>query len=227
METGLLVLTLVLAVFDWIATEKKWHKVRLFSKPATLVALTAWFSAAAGWNGANLWFGLALVFSLLGDINLMFPGRFFLPGLLSFMLAHMFYIAGFNQGPLPLNLLSLVMAVVVAVAGALIFGRIRVGLAGTAEGRRMMIPVLVYSAIISLMLISAWLCLLRPGWPFDAALAASVGALLFFISDSVLAYNRFVEKTPHSDLLVMSTYHLGQIAIIAGVVLLNVAMVGK
>ena len=221
METILLVLTFILAVFDWVATEKNWHKVRLFSKPATLMALIAWFSAAAGWNGANLWFGLALVFSLLGDVNLMFPDRLFLPGLLSFMLAHVFYIAGFNQGPLPLNLLSLVIAGVVAGAGALIFGRVRVGLVRTPEGRRMRVPVLVYSTVISLMLISAWLCLLRPGWPLDAALAASVGALLFFISDSVLAYNRFVGKTPHSDLLVMGTYHLGQIAIIAGVVLLN------
>ena len=219
METGLLVLTLVLAVFDWIATEKNWHKVRLFSKPATVMALIAWFSAAAGWNGADLWFGLALVFSLVGDVNLMFPDRFFLPGLLSFMLAHVFYIAGFNQGPLPLNLLSLFIAGLVAGGGALVFRRIRVGLVRTAEGRRMMLPVLVYSTIISLMLISAWLCLLRPGWSFYAALAASLGALLFFISDSVLAYNRFVEKTPHSDLLVMSTYHLGQIAIIVGVVL--------
>src|ERR1035437_5377631 len=99
METILLVLTFILAVFDWVATEKNWHKVRLFSKPATLMALIAWFSAAAGWNGANLWFGLALVFSLLGDVNLMFPDRLFLPALLSFMLAHVFYIAGFNQGP--------------------------------------------------------------------------------------------------------------------------------
>jgi uncharacterized membrane protein YhhN len=219
MGSALLALTLALAVVDWAAAEKNWHAVHFFCKPATLLALIAWFSVAAGWSGANLWFGLALVFSLLGDVALMFPERLFMPGLASFLLAHIFYIAGFNQGALSLNPLALVVAVLAVGAFGFVFSRLRAGLVGSPAGRRMLLPVAIYSITISLMVVSAWLCLFRPAWPLNAALAAGVGALLFFCSDSVLAYNRFVRETPHHDLLVMSAYHLGQIAIIAGVVL--------
>jgi uncharacterized membrane protein YhhN len=219
MQPLFLALTIILAPLDWLVTEKHWQSVRLVSKPAVLLALIAWFSLAAGWDGANLWFGLALVFSLLGDINLMFPERFFLPGLVSFLLAHIFYILGFNTGPLAGSPLGLVLLAVVAAAGVLVYRRLRVGLHGSPEGRRMMAPVILYSVTISLMLASAWLCLFRPGWPTGAALCAGIGAALFFSSDSVLAYNRFVAPTRYHDLVVMSTYHLGQIALIAGVVL--------
>lgn len=219
MGTTLLALTLALAVVDWAAVERNWRAVHFFCKPATLLALIAWFSVAAGWGGANLWFGLALMLSLLGDVNLLFPGRLFLPGLVAFLLAHIAYIVGFSQGLLSLNALALVIVGVAVGAFAFVFSRLRAGLLGSAEGRRMLLPVVIYSITLSLMVISAWLCLFRPAWPLNAALAAGIGALLFYCSDSLLGYNRFVRETPHHDLLVMSAYHLGQIAIIAGVVL--------
>jgi len=220
MATALLGMTLALAAVDWAAAEKNWRRLHYFFKPAALLAMIAWFSVAAGWGRANLWFGLALVFSLLGDINLLFPERLFLPGLASFLLAHVLYIVGFNQAPLVLQAPQ-ALAVLALAAGAFgfVFGRLWSGLAHIAGGRRMLLPVIFYSVTISLMVVSAWLCLFRPAWPLNAALAAGLGALLFFCSDSLLAYNRFVKQTAHHDLLVMSAYHLGQIGIIAGVIL--------
>ncbi len=215
---ALLVPTFVLAVADWIGTERGWVRSRYFTKPAVLLALIAWFSLANGWGGADLWFGLALVFSLLGDISLMLPERYFLLGLVAFLLAHVLYIVGFNQSPLNPDPLALVIIGLVAVSGLRVFTIIRSGLVRTNEGRKLLAPVMVYSLAISVMLISAWLCLFRPDWPLPAAFLVGVGALLFFVSDSVLAYNRFIRRFPHGELLVMTTYHLGQIAIIAGVV---------
>ena len=219
MSTALLVLTFALAIADWIATERGWVKARYLTKPAVLLALIAWFSVTNGWGGADLWFGLALVFSLLGDVNLMLPARYFLPGLVAFLLAHVLYSVGFNQSPVNPDPLALVIIVLVAVSGLRVFTVVRSGLVRTSDGRKLLVPVMVYSLAISVMLISAWLCLFRPGWPLAAALLSAAGALSFFVSDSVLAYNRFVGKMPHNDLIVMATYHLGQIAIIAGVVL--------
>jgi uncharacterized membrane protein YhhN len=43
--------------------------------------------------------------------------------------------------------------------------------------------------------------------------------LLFFISDTTLAYNKFVAPLPNGRVIVMITYHLGQILIVLGAAL--------
>jgi uncharacterized membrane protein YhhN len=60
--------------------------------------------------------------------------------------------------------------------------------------------------------------LTRPGWPIAAVISASVGALLFFASDSMLAWDRFLKPLSHARLRVMVTYHLGQVGIILGAI---------
>ncbi len=213
---GWLILAFALAALDWVGVERGWRRLRFISKPGALLALIVWFTLAVGWGGTGFWFGLALFFSLLGDVNLLFPARFFLPGLVSFLLAHLAYIIGFTRAGLPANPLAWLILVGVAAAGAWVFSRISAGLSRTDAGRKLLLPVSVYSIAISLMLASAWLRLFQPSIPPLSAACSAAGATLFFISDSVLAYNRFVRLTPHHDLLVMSTYHLGQFAIIAG-----------
>jgi uncharacterized membrane protein YhhN len=59
----------------------------------------------------------------------------------------------------------------------------------------------------------------RSGWQVQAALAVSLGAVLFFISDSILAWDRFVNPLSNARLKNMVTYHLGQIGIILGAIL--------
>jgi uncharacterized membrane protein YhhN len=71
------------------------------------------------------------------------------------------------------------------------------------------------------MLLSAGLTWFRPEWGFSAALSVSLGALLFTISDSVLAAGRFLRPIPYSNFLVMFTYHLGQAGITAAILLAN------
>jgi len=52
--------------------------------------------------------------------------------------------------------------------------------------------VAVYAAVISLMLVSALATLFQPGWPTSEAAFVAIGATLFFCSDALLAWNRFV-----------------------------------
>ena len=40
-----------------------------------------------------------LAFSLLGDVALMFPEKWFTAGLVAFLTAHVFYILAFKPGP--------------------------------------------------------------------------------------------------------------------------------
>jgi uncharacterized membrane protein YhhN len=77
---------------DWVATGFNWKLVRYITKPATLLILILWFVQIGGLEGRLLWFGLGLVFSLAGDIFLMLPSRFFIGGLIAFLLG-MFFIS--------------------------------------------------------------------------------------------------------------------------------------
>ena len=96
MTTALLVLVFGSAILDWIATVKEWGKVEMFAKPAAMTFLFAWLYAGTKLQGAVLWFGIGILFSLVGDTLLLSPNRFFLPGLIAFLLAHVAYIIGFS-----------------------------------------------------------------------------------------------------------------------------------
>jgi len=50
------------------------------------------------------------------------------------------------------------------------------------------------------------------------AILVSIGAVLFCISDSMLAYDRFITKIPNAHVWIMMTYHMAQILIVAGVI---------
>lgn len=212
MFTGWFWPALAAAFLDWTAVERGWKKVRWITKPGAMVLLIAWFSVMSGWRGPLVWFGLGLVFSLLGDVFLMLPGVYFLAGMGAFALAHVFTIIGFNQTELIPNLW--VVLPLLAIAGAFIWltGRVRDGLK-TRDEAQMIVPVMAYAVILSLMFLAAVSTLFRPDWPFQAAILASLGGGLFFLSDSILAYNRFVRSLPHGDILVMTTYHLAQLCI--------------
>jgi uncharacterized membrane protein YhhN len=208
-----------LAGLDWLAVGCGWQRVERFAKPAAMLALIAWLSLAAGWQGQRTWFALALVFSLVGDIFLLFPQRGFLYGLVAFLAAHLCYLVGFNPAPLPPGWEKFLLLMGVAAAAVPLGRKILNGVGQHPETRALQLPVAVYSLVISLMLLSAALTLLRPDWPRPAAWMATSGAALFFASDSLLAWDRFVRPRQHARLLVMMTYHLGQFLLISGVLL--------
>ncbi len=215
----LLALVLAAAILDWISVARGWKKIEYAAKPAALALLFAWVFVQSQLQGIALWFGLGLLFSLAGDIFLMFSDRWFIPGLVAFLLAHLMYIAGFNI-PLPnvSPLWSIGLAVVLALSAARLLRRITAGLASKGL-QRLAGPVLLYGMVITLMLLSAWLTLLRQDWSASASLLASTGAVLFFFSDVILAWNKFVNPLKHGRLINMVAYHLGQITLMIGVMI--------
>jgi uncharacterized membrane protein YhhN len=73
---------------------------------------------------------------------------------------------------------------------------------------RMKAPVIVYMLVIILM---AWQALNRwIGTGQEGSALAFAGALLFVISDSILALNRFKRRFPSAQLYIMSTYFMAQ-----------------
>jgi hypothetical protein len=55
-------------------------------------------------------------------------------------------------------------------------------------------------------------------WNASAAALAAVGAFLFYLSDIILAWNKFVAPIKDGRIYNIGAYHLGQIALIAGVI---------
>ncbi|GAP13920.1 predicted membrane protein [Longilinea arvoryzae] len=212
-------LIFLLMAVDWIATGLKFRTVRQITKPGVLIVIILWFSTQGGWHGALIWFGVGLVFSLLGDIFLLRPERTFLAGLVSFLLGHVCYIAGFNVYPIRWNGLILLALGGVLLAAVLIGRHILRGLKRGDSYSRLKIPVLTYMTAISFMVLSALECFFRPAWPIRAALVSSLGAASFLASDSILASDRFVRQRPWAPVALMITYHLGQVLIIAGALL--------
>ena len=206
---------LLVAAIDWFAVARNIPKVRAFSKAGTMLILIAGYSAAGGWAGDGFWIGVGLVASMLGDIFLLLPTSFFIAGLASFLFAHVCYIIGFNQSlPYFAWQMPLILAVFVLL-DIWMYRRLRRVMMTRPKVRWQRYPMLFYILMLSLMVISALLCYFRPEWSFTGASLASLGALFFLVSDSVLANDRFVAPIRYGRVIVIVTYHLAQMLIIA------------
>jgi uncharacterized membrane protein YhhN len=214
-------ISLIIAAIDWIAVAKKYKPVEYFAKPAVMISLLIWVLQSGGNNSFLIWFELGIVFSLAGDLFLMLPKERFLAGLISFLLAHICYLTGFSSAPPPINFASIVLAVIILITSLRIYRRILENLTNLKQGS-LKIPILLYTTVISLMLYSALITLVREDWPVLSAIIVSIGALLFYISDVFLAWSKFITPLPHAKLRVIITYHLGQALIALGAVLYSV-----
>lgn len=213
-----LFLAILFAALESLALWKRWLRLEYIAKPGVMVILFLWLQASVGLRDASLWFGLGLAFSLAGDVLLMLSlDRFFLVGLVAFLLAHAAYVIGFNS-PMPeFSLWSVVFAVMVSLGGGRIIRRILDALAAKGQAR-LRAPIIIYSTVISIMLLSAMIKLMDITWGAGAALLVSGGAFLFYISDIILAWNKFVVPVQHGRIYNIAAYHLGQIMLIAGVI---------
>lgn len=197
----------VFAVVDWAAVARGAKPVEYVAKPATLAALLGTALVLDPSDGAQrAWFVVALAFSLAGDVFLMLPRDLFVAGLGAFLLAHVAYIVGINLDAG--SVLSIIVAavLVVAVAGPVVA---RIVPAVARRHGKLLVPVVTYMVVISAMLVSA----LATGAPLLMA-----GALLFYVSDACIGWNRFVRPAPWLALAIIVTYHLGQAGLVVSLV---------
>jgi alkylglycerol monooxygenase len=148
----------------------------------------------------------ALAASLAGDVFLMLPGGYFIPGLASFLVGHLFYIALFRQGvawfPSRRALVSTLGV------GAAMYAWVWAGLGDPV----LKIAVAAYVTVIALMTAQA---IGRAAVQRDMASAAvALGACVFMLSDALIAINRFVQPVPLVALWVLATYYTAQILIV-------------
>lgn len=205
---------------DWLAVARSWKRLEYAAKPAAIVALLAWLGVNSFgwglWTPPLAWFAIGLVFSLAGDVLLLLPERYFLAGLVAFLLGHIAYIFGLNAAGWLWPTEALLAIPMVLIGGWLVW---RIGRSLQITGRsRLKVPIVVYTAVISLMVVSAAATLFRSVWPTYPAALIALGAILFFTSDALLAWNRFVAPIARGKMLVIVAYHLGQMLLILGAV---------
>ena len=209
----------LLAILDWIAVLLAWKRVEYFTKPSVILLLLTWLILAGSQNPHLWWFAAALVFSLGGDILLLLSNKFFLVGLFSFVLAHLAYVLGLNPTFPPLNLASLVLFLVVGLTEVQMY-RFFFARLEAPEKTDFQKPAIIYLIAIGLMVFSALVTMVRPEmeWGIFPAILASAGALLFYSSDTLLAWNKFIHPTRANRMTTIITYHLAQFALIIAAV---------
>ena len=190
----------------------------LFIKPLICISLAAYLYSQANMSaGFNRMVFAGLIFSLFGDSFLMFAGSdvyFFLYGLVSFLLAHIVYsmafFRDFKNNPQASKYYGHLMLFLMGVFSLSYYSWIRDYL------NDFRIPVMAYMFVISIMAILA-------GYRFKRVNLLSFrliywGAIFFVISDSALAYNKFVEPFSFAGILIMSTYMIAQYMIAIGAI---------
>jgi uncharacterized membrane protein YhhN len=161
---------------------------------------------------------VGILFSLAGDVLLMFPREgLFLFGLSAFLFAHVFYITGFREEITTLSGWSVILLAFLGISASWLVRRI-VGAIRRAGENQLVVPVVIYGAVISIMLYAAMSTMVDPAWKTSAALLVSLGAFLFWLSDILLAWNKFVAPLKHGRVFNIALYYLGQIGLIAGVI---------
>jgi uncharacterized membrane protein YhhN len=162
----------------------------------------------------------ALIFSWFGDIILLFSDRderYFIAGLVAFLLSHLAYILLFNKQIKPKNTKSKAVfwiGVTSIIAYLIIMMAM---LLPTLDD--LTIPVFVYALVISTMLLFAFKGFLI--WDTPANWFILIGAIVFVSSDSILAFNKFYQPVAWSSFLIMITYLAAQYLIVIGILKLN------
>jgi uncharacterized membrane protein YhhN len=196
----------ILSNFDFL------KGINLITKPLLMPALALFFYYETKNSESNrpknrvYW---ALLFAWLGDVFLMFTGRnpiFFMIGLGSFLVMQILYVVIFKPFTLQ-NLKSKIgIALAILITGLVLLIYLWPNLGGLT------VPVVLYFVAILAMVLSA-----LSYWSRNSkAEIIFWGALLFMISDSFIAINKFHGPLPFSGFLVMTTYILAQWLIISG-----------
>ena len=174
--------------------------------PMTLAMVFIVLRAGKNFGKLDALLMAAAFFSLGGDVFLMIPGDYFIPGLASFLVAHVFYIALFKQGHTWFPSKG-------ALAAVLGFGAVMYAILWSSLGDPILKgAVAAYVTVISLMTAQA---IGRAKVNGDAASRwVAFGGCIFMVSDSLIAINKFLTPVPLSALWILLTYYAAQMLIV-------------
>jgi uncharacterized membrane protein YhhN len=184
-------------------------------KPMIMISLLFFYLFSTEHTERSRALFLAIVFSFVGDVLLM-EDSYFISGLVAFLLAQVMYIFAYRQyrnepdeGSIQgLQRLRLAFPVVLGGTGLIVI------LFPVLNDLR--IPVMIYAVVLMLMVITA---IFRMGRTQQSSFwMVFVGAVLFMISDSLIAINKFLDPFSMAGFWIMATYAPAQYLIVRGLV---------
>ncbi len=187
---------------------------QIFSKPLLVPALIGYYVFARSNRPLSLAFVLALFFCWVGDVLLLFDA-YFLPGLLAFLVGHLLYIvtwrhhcnASSADTLTALQRLRMALPVILFASGIVVVLYPRLG--------NLQVPVMLYAGVLGYMVLQA---LFRYGrTPVTSFVLVFAGSVLFMLSDSILAFNKFVQPVAHGNFWIMLTYAVAQFLLVTGI----------
>lgn len=194
------------------------------TKPLLMVALIAWYARGVNgnWNSTHKMMVAAFAFSWVGDVTLMLVHineNLFLVGLASFLVTHILYTVSFAHVtdkqatalfPKKFWVTTPLLVYLVVFLSALL-----PAIYNDAHTRPVLIPVILYTTAIGTMVAFS---INRYKRVNDQSFTlVFLGALLFMVSDSIIAYNRFISPFGMAGILIMTLYLGGQFLIAKGV----------
>ena len=177
------------------------HVLSIIFKPLTMILIISiLFSGQIELEGFSFFIFWGLIFSLLGDMMLLKPWYKFELGLAAFLVGHIFYIIAFiSYKGMDWDILPLLPLIGFALW---LFRMIKPHLG------KLLIPVGSYMSVILLMVwqgIGIWLSEKN-----IFGLLIGSGAFIFCVSDSILAYQRFMRRFKYGNTLALVTYYIAQ-----------------
>jgi len=189
----------------------------VYTKPIPIWVLS--FIAFSNGNKYGKWIGTGLLFSSIGDICLeldktTYPGKgLFIGGLLAFLVAHLLYIVSFLKSKLDYKHATALLVPL----GAYYFTIMSVLIPRMEPA--LVVPVLVYGiAICGMALFAILRSFSNKTCGLKSRYCSLIGSLVFVLSDSILAVNKFAFPIQDAHFYVMVTYYFGQTYLAASTV---------
>ena len=187
-------LGILAVVFYFIGVYTHTFVLRLVTKPIPIIVMLALLKPTNHYS--KFIFG-GLVLSMVGDILLAYGDLLFVYGLAAFMLAHVVYIIAFFKRS---KRLVLVPFILLMAYGIVMYWLLYPGLGTMAH------PVLLYIMVILTM---SWRAFAQGNYNKNAIYAVA-GSILFVLSDSIIAFNKFYVEIQRASYLIMLTYWAAQ-----------------
>jgi len=180
------------------------------AKPLLMITLLMYFiSATKGYPSWRIYIMGALVFSWAGDVFLI-SSQWFIAGLVAFLVAHVFYIIAYQKTGAASGQLKTRDVVKFVLYGVILIWFIYPGLGD------LLVPVLVYALVLLGM--GVWAHKRRGATSAASFKLVALGAILFAVSDGLIAVNKFAFTIPAERILIMSIYMTAQYLIVQGLI---------
>lgn len=211
MKPSLLQIFIAVVILELIGEVSETLWLIYTTKPLIMLLLMGWIAWTKDLKANALLFFGAL-FALFGDVFLMIRGaNLFVPGLLSFLLMQICYIIYFSKAKLTIDWRLILPFIVFGLSFlSILYGPIT----NNPQTSSLMIPVVFYA--IALCSMGATAALRKGKVPETSYVWVLAGAILFILSDSTIAFNRFVTHFSGASVVIMTTYAAAQWLIVRG-----------